>query len=132
MNFIRTKRPGPAIDMAPLIDVVFLLLIFFMLTSSFREPSLPLELPSVAAESETPEEPVTVSLDAQGVIAIDGTVVARDEYEAKIAATLQDREVKAVNFRGDENLPYQEFLDLMAVTRRAGAAQFHLVHEPAP
>ncbi|MFZ9965065.1 MAG: ExbD/TolR family protein, partial [Terrimicrobiaceae bacterium] len=47
--FARPKRPTLSIDMAPLIDVVFLLLIFFMLTSSFVPPSVPLTLPQAAS-----------------------------------------------------------------------------------
>jgi len=130
MNFVRPKRPSAGIDMAPLIDIVFLLLVFFLLTSSFKQPALPLKLPSAAEEGETPPEPVTVSLDAEGRIAIDGVEITPEDYPARIEALLLERSDTSVNFRGDKEVRYEDFLELMAITRRAGGAQFNLVHEP--
>lgn len=127
--FIRPKRVSARLDMAPLIDVVFLLLIFFMLTSSFLQPSIPLALPQAAAADEPPPAPVFVSVDQSGVIYINQETVARADFAAKLGVVLAGRDDKMVNFRGDRTMPYEDFVALMAEARQAGAVQFNIVHE---
>ncbi|MGF1656603.1 MAG: ExbD/TolR family protein [Verrucomicrobiales bacterium] len=128
--FRRNKRPSSAIDLAPLVDVVFLLLIFFMLTSSFAEPSLPLTLPQSKNTEGATTQPVVVSLDAAGQLAINGEEISMAEYEQTLRAALERNGVETVNFRGDESVDYGEFLRLMDVSRAAGAVEFHLIHSP--
>lgn len=127
--FIRPKRVSARLDMAPLIDVVFLLLIFFMLTSTFLQPSIPLALPQAAAADEPPPAPVFVSVDESGVVYVNQESVPRAGFAAKLGAVLAGRDDKTVNFRGDRTLPYEIFVALMAEAREAGAVQFNIVHE---
>ena len=127
--FIRPKRVSERLDMAPLIDVVFLLLIFFMLTSSFLQPSIPLALPQAAAADEPPPAPVFVSVDESGLVYVNQEPVAREEFIAKLGAVLAGRDDRTVNFRGDRTMPYEVFVALMAEARQAGAVQFNIVHE---
>jgi biopolymer transport protein ExbD len=127
--FIRPKRVSARLDMAPLIDVVFLLLIFFMLTSSFLQPSIPLALPQAAAADEPPPAPVFVSVDESGLVYVNQEPVARAEFIAKLGAVLAGRADRTVNFRGDRTMPYEVFVALMAEARQAGAVQFNIVHE---
>jgi biopolymer transport protein ExbD len=130
--FVRPKRPTHTIDMAPLIDVVFLLLVFFMLTSSFQQPSLPLKLPGAQGTGAEPQETVTVSVTAEGRVAIDGAEVTREAFEETLRARLVAVPDKTVNFRGDRALDYGIFVELMDRARRTGATQFNIVHDPAP
>ena len=127
--FIRPKRVSARLDMAPLIDVVFLLLIFFMLTSTFLQPSIPLALPQAAAADEPPPAPVFVSVDQSGVVYVNQEPVERDAFAAQLGAVLAGRDDKTVNFRGDRTMPYEVFVALMAEARQAGAVQFNIVHE---
>lgn len=127
--FIRPKRASAGLDMAPLIDVVFLLLIFFMLTSSFLQPSIPLALPAATTAGEPPTAPVFVSVDADGSIYVNQDAVARAEFGAKLGALLAGRDEKTVNFRGDRTMPYEVFVALMDEARQSGAVQFNIVHE---
>ncbi len=128
--FRRPKRPSHAIDMAPLIDVVFLLLIFFMLTSAFQEPSLPLQLPSASGSPDTPVEALIISVNAAGDITIGDQPVTRETFTDTLRETLDRRENRTVNFRGDRSVDYGVFVDLMDRARTAGASQFNLIHDP--
>lgn len=130
IEFSRPKRPSLTLDMAPLIDVVFLLLVFFILTSSFLPPALPLELPRTSNEQVAPAEPVVVSMDAQGSIAINGVFVSNEGFHEALKVALLGSESKAVHFRGDRLSEYGKFLQLMDSARSAGAEKLHLVHEP--
>ena len=84
--FIRPKRASAGLDMAPLIDVVFLLLIFFMLTSSFLQPSIPLTLPKAAASDDPPPAPVFVSVDTSGAVYINQDAVPRGNFSAALGS----------------------------------------------
>jgi biopolymer transport protein ExbD len=129
--FARPKRATLSIDMAPLIDVVFLLLIFFMLTSSFVPPSVPLTLPQAAPGAPSEAAKVVVSLDANGGMSIAEKPVADSEFEPALRAALDQNATATVHFRGDTSVDYGAFLKLISRARAAGASQFHLVHDPA-
>jgi biopolymer transport protein ExbD len=127
--FTRPKRPTLSIDMAPLIDVVFLLLIFFMLTSNFVPPSVPLTLPKASSGALSEALKVVVSLDQTGQISIAEKTVADAEFETALRAALEQNSTTAVHFRGDTSVDYGVFLKLISRARSAGANQFHLVHD---
>lgn len=129
--FSRPKRPTLSIDMAPLIDVVFLLLIFFMLTSSFMPPAVPLTLPKAATSASSEAAKVIVSLDQNGQISISEKIIADTDFETALRVALDQNTTTAVHFRGDTTVDYGAFLKLISRARNAGASQFHLVHDPA-
>lgn len=129
MKFSRPRRPSHTIDMAPLIDVVFLLLIFFMLTSSFVPPGLPLELPRASSSASSNELAVVVSLDSEGRMTIDGEVVERSAFLPELTRALESRETSVVKFRGDRGIEYGDFVDLIDQARGVGVGQFQLIHE---
>jgi len=117
--------------MAPLIDVVFLLLIFFMLTSNFVPPSVPLTLPKASSGAPSEASKVIVSLDQTGQISIAEKTIADAEFETALRAALDQNSTTAVHFRGDTSVDYGVFLKLISRARSAGANQFHLVHDSA-
>jgi biopolymer transport protein ExbD len=128
--FTRPKRVSARLDMAPLIDVVFLLLIFFMLTSSFLQPSIPLALPKAATKTdEPPPAPVFVSVDTAGTVYLNQEPVNREGFAEALRVLLAGRDDRTVNFRGDRAMPYEIFVALMDEARQAGAVQFNIVHE---
>jgi biopolymer transport protein ExbD len=129
--FTRPKRPTLSIDMAPLIDVVFLLLIFFMLTSSFAPPAVQLTLPKAASGTPSETAKVVVSLDQAGGISISEKSISEAEFETALRAALDQNATTTVHFRGDTSVDYGVFLKLISRARNAGASQFHLVHDPA-
>jgi len=115
--------------MAPLIDVVFQLLIFFMLSSSFITPNLPLVLPSVDVTMEPSEQaPTVVSVDEEKRIYINQKEVQLKNFEAMLAEQLLRSEDKSIQFRMHEERPYREFVGLMNLARKAGATQLNIVY----
>ncbi len=129
--FTRPKRPTHTIDMAPLIDVVFLLLIFFMLTSNFVPPAIPLKLPHAGGDTAAPVEAVVVSLDAGGSLFVDGEMVTEAGFSEALKTALAASKTTTVHFRGDRTAEYGRFVELMDLARKAGAIQFNLIHDPS-
>ncbi len=115
--------------MAPLIDVVFLLLVFFMLTSTFENPSLPLALPAADSNVSTPPEAVEIHLDREGILTLDGERVTLESFSEVLAEKLVANPNKPVAFHGDREADFGLFVDLMGRAKKAGASQFHVVHE---
>lgn len=121
----------PLINLTPLIDVIFLLLVFFMLTSSFIYPALDLTLPKAEQkpESGTPQR-LVVSVDANGEVYLNRSRVNEQELEKRIRIALAGEPHREVFFRGHRDIPYERFVELMEVVGRAGASNFNIIHEP--
>ena len=133
MEFPRRPRRRATIELTPLIDVVFQLLVFFLLTSSFVQPSLRLDLPTGGTMDEADTRPVVLEIDGTGRLAIDGEAVEREGLEYALRAALSGGR-SAVRLSGDRAMAYGIFVEALDAARRAGAAHFDLVHtgEAAP
>lgn len=133
MEFIRPKRAASGIDLAPLIDCVFLLLIFFMLSSSFLQPAIPLELPN-STSRETPDpNRIVISINENEELFVNDTPVT----VATLGATLTDLTggdtSQPILFRGDRTIRYERFIDVVTESRKAGFRQLSLQHQtPVP
>lgn len=116
----------PNLNLTPMIDVVFLLIIFFMVGSQFTEieHQFDVQVPTV---SDAPPPPLTGTPDPLTVnIAEDGTIRLADdtrtlaELEADLKAAKENYADQAVVIRGDGQAAYQHVMDVMAVCQRAG------------
>lgn len=119
-------RPGSRrkalINVTSLIDVVFLLLIFFVVTSTFLErPGLDLSLPAASSAEVASREEATVAVTAEGAILVEGAPVDEGELERAIGAALEDRASRRVVLEVDERVPHGRVVLVMDAARRAGA-----------
>ncbi|MBS62757.1 biopolymer transporter ExbD [Salinisphaera sp.] len=104
MKFVRrTTDQEPSVNLTPLIDVVFLLLIFFMVSSRFvDEKDLPLELPAAAsAQAMAATEAVIVDIDADGVYRINGRQTQAGELIASLRALHAQYPQRPLRVRAD-------------------------------
>ncbi len=115
----------PEVNLTPLIDVVFLLLIFFMVSTTFdREAELNIELPEADGKvTETEQFKVEISIDAQGHYFINNRRV-RDEKLATLKRALQDtvsgqREPKLI-ISADRKTPHEAVIRAMDAARQLG------------
>ena len=86
---LRPQRPEPPdINLAPLIDVVFLLLIFFMVTTTFRdEVGIKIQLPDASGEATAESQPLILTIDADGTFYVNDRQVA-DRQPATLSKAL--------------------------------------------
>jgi biopolymer transport protein ExbD len=131
MDFIRPKRASARLDLTPLIDVVFQLLVFFMLTSSFAHPAMKLMLPTASARETIDPQQLVVSVDRDGKVFVNTDLVEIDALKRVLEQKLAGMEKKQVNFRGDEQMHYQRFVQVMDIAKQAGAKQLNIVHQEA-
>jgi biopolymer transport protein ExbD len=122
------------IDMTPMVDVVFLLLIFFMTTTSFKPPEeVPITLPESHSEIKVPESGfLMISVSKEGRIFISvnkdkGKEVGLDGF----AAALTDARIQApsavVVVKADRNVPYSIMADVMDMMNATHTTRFNLV-----
>ena len=114
------SRRRVSLDISPLLDVVFLLLIFFLVTTTFMpDASMDLELPesTTATQSEVAATVVTVGED--GGVQIDGDNVSMQELERTIAALLPEEREK-ITVRADARVDYGVIVRIIDALRNAG------------
>ena len=131
MEFLRPKKSDLSLDMAPLIDIVFQLLIFFMLSSSFLTPSMKLNLPKAVSTEKGDAQNIVVSVDKDGEVFVNTEKSSMDDLSAILQSRLANNEKKSVDIRGDREMPYHYFVDIMDKARQAGARQINVVHQSA-
>lgn len=125
-----------AMNLTPMIDVLFLLIIFFVAGTRFteQERNIDLDLPSVAEHdglAETPRERA-VEVARDGGIRLDGTLLTLSDLEARLRE-LRAREPRAaVVVRGDGQGTYQPVAEVMNVCRRAGIANLAMAVRTRP
>ncbi len=122
MQFRKWARPEVAINIAPLVDVVFLLVIFFAVSTTFLETGgLKLELPTSSSTAQREPREVTVLLAADGTLALDGEEVDRETLALKLQETMAAGGRKSVVLRADAATPHGDVVKVMDLIRRAGA-----------
>lgn len=103
MKFVRRATDQePSVNLTPLIDVVFLLLIFFMVSSRFvDETDLRLELPAAASAQPMASTAVIVDIDADGAYRVDGRSTGANELLASLASLRAQYPDRALRVRAD-------------------------------
>jgi len=109
--------------MAPLIDMVFILLIFFMLSTTFvRESGVEVSRPASAFAESIDQGFVPVAVDANGGVHVAGRVIAPDSVR-DIAAVLNESGRRRVLVQADRTVPTELLLQVLDTCRLAGADQ---------
>jgi len=121
MEFEGRARIHSHLDIAPLIDVVFLLLVFFMLTSTFLVPeAIELELPESSSATATEITPMIVSLNASGELALNGESIQLDKLRLTIEPLIAANTDITITLKSDAHTEVQQLLTVMDEIRAAG------------
>ncbi len=122
---LRTGRK-PEVQMSPLIDVIFLLLIFYAVTTQFvSDERLKLKLPEAeTAESvgiNKEEKPPEVKVATDGTVWIDDRLVPDSELEARIKQLVERAPDDGIILKGDQGADYGVVVRVLDLARKAGA-----------
>ncbi len=119
------------INMTPLIDIMLVLLIIFMVTSSISlESGLDIDLPKSQISSGSKEgSAVLVSLDRHGSISVQGKEVGMDGLKVAIAQAIADEKSSLVVFEGDRDSNLGKTIQIMDIAKSAGADKFAIATE---
>jgi len=127
MDFEGRARIHSHLDIAPLIDIVFLLLVFFMLTSTFMLPeAIELELPESSSASVTDTTPIVVSLNQTGQLALNGESIELEQLRQAIKPLIKQNADSAITLKSDAHTQVQQLLKVMDEIRAAGGSNVAL------
>lgn len=121
--FGRTRRRrSPTINLASLIDVMFLLLIFFMVSTVFRNSAgIDITLPTAASSAEQHEAPYEIFIQDSGAITFRDTPgITLEGLEAEMKALLQQEPDARLALSADEKADYKSFIAVIDLARRVG------------
>lgn len=119
MAFLRKKRETPRVDLTSMVDVVFLLLIFFMISTTFVEaPGIDVELPESSSQSTEREvREVKVYLSQGGDLSIGEERVTREELALRLAAYGAEAKNMTFVLLADREARHGEVVRLMDLAR---------------
>ena len=123
------SRPMAEINVTPFVDVMLVLLIIFMVAAPLMTVGVPVELPKTAANAlpGEEEEPLTITVTADGVIMIQTTEVPRAELVGRLRGIAAERDSTQVYLRADGAVAYSEVMEVMGALNRGGFANIGLV-----
>lgn len=124
MRFHRPKTTRSQVAVIPMIDILFVLLIFFIVSTAFKKPRdvLRIELPTVR---EIPSDTVadtrsTIALDAVGNVTLDSLAVPEGLLESYLAAYQKRNPGRKLELEADKNIPLERLLKVWDALTKAG------------
>jgi biopolymer transport protein ExbD len=131
MFYAGKKKKGPEIMMAPLIDCVFLLLIFFMTTTVFPENAgIEVDKPKAVTGRALPKDHVLFALSREGGFFHEGRQRSLDEVTEIIKAEVTVRPASAVILQPDKRSMTDNLVRFLDTARKAGARNISIATEP--
>lgn len=130
MRFRKKENKVSDVDMSPLIDMVFILLIFFMVSSTFvKDMKLDLERPGASSASRASSKVIRVYLDNVGDSYIDGQPVKVWAIQGKLRDMLRTKTEKSVLVITDDTIPVQKLIEVVDQCRLSGASDVAVATE---
>ncbi|VAV94290.1 Tol biopolymer transport system, TolR protein [hydrothermal vent metagenome] len=127
----RRTKPMAEINVTPFVDVMLVLLIIFMVAAPLMTVGVPVELPETAATAlpGEQEEPLAITITADGSVMIQKTEINREELVPKLKAIAAERDSTRVYLRADGAVPYSDVMQVMGALNRGGFNNIGLVTE---
>lgn len=124
-------KPMSEINVTPFVDVMLVLLIIFMVAAPMLTVGVPVELPRTAAGAlpAEQEEPLTITLTAEGTLLIQTTEINPSELIPRLRAVAAEREGDKVFLRADGAIPYARVAEVMGALNAGGFRNIGLVTE---
>jgi len=129
MQFEGRRRTSHVPNLTPLIDIVFLLLVFFMLTSHFvQDEVLNIDLPNAdSGEALDAPKQIEVIITENGEYSVNSQVLTLEALEDVLLEKIKDQEEKVVRIRGDKDVDLGIAIGAFDAARKAGASGVDIV-----
>ncbi len=134
MKLRKRRLEEPEIGLTSLIDVVFLLLIFFMVTTTFRKQSaFDITLPKVSRQVQEQQATLVVSIDAAGRFAVDGHALPATDLttlKTALAAAMRGHRHPTLEIRADGRTPNQAVVQTLDAAGQLGLQHISIAAQP--
>ncbi len=124
MKFSNRQAPAIAIQLAPMIDILLLLLSFFIISWQFTksETELKVSVPTAqeGAEPDRARGEIIINVLADGTIRVESATVNLGELASKLATIAAQYKDQPVRIRGDGGVPYQRIVEVIDTCQKSG------------
>lgn len=123
------QLPQHSIDLSPLLDVVFILLIFFIVTTVFvRETGIEVDKPQAVSSEQLKSNVILLAISAQGEVVYDNTRIGVSGVRATVFQLLRKKQ-QIVVVQADKRVPTELLVKVIDQAKLAGAAQVNIATE---
>ncbi len=119
------------INLTPLMDLTFILLITFIITFPLIEQGIPVRLPKGKAQELTPEQAQTITIDEEGTLHLNQAPIALEQLAAQMKQLALSQPDIVVMIRADEQIQYGNVVEVLRVLKEAKISRMALVTDPA-
>ncbi len=131
MRLQERPRRKTVINITSLIDVIFMLLLFFMISSTFLEqPGIKLELPAAKTEAVGEPQEYVLTVDRQGGLFLNRQAVDMDRLEAAIRGVLPKMKDAALVLKADQEISHGLVVRVMDLAKRGGVRKLIIGTKP--
>ena len=125
-----TPRRADIENTLPMINVVFLLLIFFMLAGAFKRPELlPVNAPVAQGQEELDRQEYLLLIDAQGQLALNADSLDKAQLPNAISTLLPVLKVQGLQLKADAELPARHLIEVVQILADAGLSKVYLISQ---
>lgn len=119
------------INVTPMIDVLLVLLVIFMVAAPLLTVGVPVDLPQTQAPAiNQPQEPLVITVNAQGQMFLQNDAVADDQLIPRLQAITKANPNADIYVRGDQHINYGRVMQIMGMVSAAGFEKVSLITEP--
>ena len=131
-KFYKSYNRDPQINILPMIDIIFVILSFFIVSSLYlvKLESIPLNLPNAETSKNELSDPMIVSLDVEGNIYINKNISTKESFENDISKLIVNEDKKLILIRADKDIKYGEVVYLLDIIRKFKNLKIAVSTEP--
>ena len=130
LEFLKHSEEELSINITSMIDVIFILLIFFMVSTQFKKASLPLDLPrsEETAESEQQDSTKVLTVNANQM-ELDGKIVSLEELEPILEKMYSENQNLALSLECERTVEFERIVQILTKIQNAGISRIGIVHD---
>ena len=124
MRFLKKSEEEYSINLPSMTDIIFLLLIFFMVATVLKDSTrrLDVQLPEARSDQAAEFRRLTIEMAADGAISLNGELTTQEQLEQQLQPTGGTEEQRSVVIKADKRLPYGKVIEVMGLCQSAGIA----------
>lgn len=132
MDFEPKNKPSVSFSAIGLTDIVLLLLIFFLLSSTFiLQPGIQVDLPEAEVAETVEQQTLTITIQASGALYLNDEPVSLAELPARLQQALAAGAERDIILRADERVAFKRAVEVMDIAKRVGGSRFLVATRPA-
>ena len=130
LEFLRHNEEELTVNITSLIDVIFILLIFFMVSTQFKKTSLPLDLPRTEETTESTQQDSTKVLAVNtNQMELDGKIISLEELEPTLSKLYAENPNIALSLECERTVDFEHIVQILTKIQNAGISRIGIVHE---